>query len=249
MLGPLLGPTLGPLLGSVILSNLDWPWLFWILLIICSIDIIGAIFFLRETYVPVLLSKRKKELESSEGGEYYFEGEDDRSLKEKLAQAVQRPIRILFTQPIVLTMASYQALLFATAYSLYTQFESIYGEGYGFSTFQVGLVYLGPGLGFLTAVWFLVPRIGTVYNSLTKKNNGESKPEYRLPVANVGAILIPISLFWFAWTVQFHVHVRNPHTILQYLLTHLLVVHHNPTNLLLRNWTSCNLQLSAELLH
>lgn len=210
MLGPLLGPTLGPLLGSIILSNLDWPWLFWILLIICSVDIVGAIFFLRETYVPVLLSERKKELERSKGGKYYFEGEDDRSLKEKLAQAVQRPIRILFTQPIVLTMASYQALLFATAYSLYTQFESIYGEGYGFSTLQVGLVYLGPGLGFLTAVWFLVPRIGTVYNSLTKKHNGESKPEYRLPIANVGAILIPISLFWFAWAVQFHIHVSIP---------------------------------------
>lgn len=248
LLGPLLGPTIGPLLGSVILSNLDWPWLFWILLIICSVDIAGAIFFLRETYVPVLLSKRKNELERSNGGNYFFEGEDNRSLKEKLAWAVQRPIRILFTQPIVLTMASYQALLFGTAYSLYTQFESIYGEAYGFSTLQVGLVYLGPGLGFLTAVWFLVPRIGTVYNSLTKKHNGESKPEYRLPIANVGAILILISLFWFAWTVQFHVHVSITHSP-RYFLMWIVVVHHNPANIFLRNWTGCNIQLSPKLLH
>ncbi|KAF8866390.1 MFS general substrate transporter [Acephala macrosclerotiorum] len=206
LLGPLLGPSLGPLLGAIILNNLDWPWLFWITLIICSVSIAGTFFFLRETYVPVLLQQRKKELERSEGGEYYFEGEDDRSLKEKLAQAIQRPVWVLFTQPIVLTMAAYQALLFAITYSLYTQFESIYGEdGYGFSTLQVGLMYLGPGLGFLVAVWFLVPRIGSVYNSLTKKHNGESKPECRLPIANVGAILIPISLFWFAWAVQFHV--------------------------------------------
>jgi hypothetical protein len=91
-------------------------------------------------------------------------------------------------------MAGYQALIFATMYSLYTQFQSIYGEKYGFNTSQVGLVYLGPGLGFLFA-WFLVPRIDTVYNQLTKKNNGESKPEYRLPLANVGAVLIPTSLF------------------------------------------------------
>jgi hypothetical protein len=54
-------------------------------------------------------------------------------------------------------------------------------------------------------VWFLVPKIDTVYNRLSEKHN-ESKPEYRLPIANIGSILIPVSLFWFAWTVEFHVH-------------------------------------------
>jgi hypothetical protein len=103
-------------------------------------------------------------------------------------------------------MASYQALIFATTYSLYTQFQAIYGEMYGFSTLHVGLVYLGPGLGFLFAVWFLVPRIDTIFNHLTKNHNSEAKPEYRLPLANIGSLLIPISLFLFAWTVEFRVY-------------------------------------------
>jgi MFS family permease len=198
LLGPLLGPTIGPLLGGIILNELDWQWLFWILLAICSAVVTMAFFFLKETYSPVLLSNHKKHLESTEGGRYYFEGEDNRPLKTKLWQSVQRPLRILFTQPIVMVMASYQALIFATTYSLYTQFEPIYGKGYGFSTLQVGLVYLGPGIGFLVAVWFLVPRIDTVYNALTKKHNGISKPEYRLPLANIGAVLTPVTLLWFA---------------------------------------------------
>lgn len=222
LLGPLLGPTIGPLLGGIILNKLDWQWLFWILLIICSAVVTMAFFFLKETYSPVLLSNHKKHLESTEGGRFFFEGEDDRPLKIKLWQSVQRPLRILFTQPIVMVMASYQALIFATTYSLYTQFEPIYGKGYGFSTLQVGLVYLGPGIGFLVAVWFLVPRIDTIYNALTKKHNGISKPEYRLPLANIGAILTPVTLLWFAvnslssklyiltniikWTIQYHVH-------------------------------------------
>jgi MFS family permease len=206
LLGPLLGPTVGPLLGGIVLSNLEWPWLFWIFLIICGLAVTGAFLFLRETYVPVLLKQRKKELERTEGGHYYMEDEDNRPMATKLAQSIRRPLRILFTQPIVMTMAAYQALLFATSYSLYTQFESIYGVEYGFSTIQVGLVYLGPGLGFLSAVWFLVPRIDTVYNALTKKHNGEAKPEYRLPLTNVGSVLIPISLFIYAWTVEYHVH-------------------------------------------
>lgn len=72
-------------------------------------------------------------------------------------------------------------------YSLFTNLQDIYGNPpYNFSTTQVGLLYLGPGLGFLVAVWFIVPRIDTIYNKMTERNNGESKPEFRLPLANVG---------------------------------------------------------------
>lgn len=173
---------------------------------ICGTAVLGAFFFLRETYVPAILAKRKRTLEAEESTKYYYEGEDTRPLRKKLTQSFKRPLRILFTQPIVITMAAYQALLFAITYSLYTQFQSIYGGLYGFTTLQVGLVYLGPGIGFLSAVWFLVPRIGTLYNSLTKKHNGIAKPEYRLPLANLGSVLIPASLFVFAWTTEYHVH-------------------------------------------
>jgi predicted MFS family arabinose efflux permease len=116
-----------------------------------------------------------------------------------------RPLRILM-QPIVLVMSTYQALIFGTTFSIYTNMQPIYGDNYGFSTEKVGLLYLGPGLGFLTAVWFLVPRIDSVYNNLAARNGGKAKPEYRLPLANIGAVFIPISLFWFAWTVELHAH-------------------------------------------
>lgn len=54
---------------------------------------------------------------------------------------------------------------------------------------------MGPGTGFLMAVWFVVPHIDTIYNKLAERNKGEAKPEYRLPLANVGALAIPIALF------------------------------------------------------
>jgi hypothetical protein len=87
--------------ASDILGHLKWPWLFWILLIICGASVTGGFFFLQETYDPVLLAQPKKELEREEGGSYYFKGEDERPLKAKLWQSIQRPLRILFTQPIV----------------------------------------------------------------------------------------------------------------------------------------------------
>lgn len=205
LLGPLLGPTLGPLFGGLIVQRLDWRWIFWILTIVCTVNVTAAYFLLKETYPPVILAKRRARCESEEetSNKYSFEGEDTRPLYIKLRYSLTRPLRILM-QPIVFTMSVYQALLFGTTYSIYTNMQPIFQGEYGFSTEQVGLLYLGPGLGFLFAVWFLVPRIDTIYKRLTARNNGKAFPEYRLPLANIGAVFIPISLFWFAWTVQAH---------------------------------------------
>ncbi|KAJ9669199.1 hypothetical protein H2201_000550 [Coniosporium apollinis] len=208
LLGPLLGPTLGPLFGGIIVQRLGWRWIFWVLTIICGVNTLVGYFFLKETYAPVILAQRKARYEQSEesgGKRYSYEGEDTRPLTSKLATSLKRPVKI-FMQPIVAIMSLYQALLFSTTYSLYTNFEDIYSGSYGFNTEQVGLLYLGPGSGFLIAVWFLVPKIDVVYNKLAERHEGKAKPEYRLPLANIGAVFIPTALFWFAWTVHFRVH-------------------------------------------
>lgn len=173
------------------------------LAIVCGINTLAGFFFLRETYAPVILAARMRDLENDGGrrGRYRFAGQDTRPLSSRLATAFSRPVRI-FIQPIVLTLSLYQALIFGTTYSLYTNFEAIYSGIYGFNTEQVGLLYLFPGVGFLIAVRLIVPRIDNVYNALTRRNNNISKPEFRLPLANIGAFLVPASLFWFAWTVE-----------------------------------------------
>jgi len=171
--------------------------------------------FLTETYAPVLLSRRKIQLQQDERelngnmptkSMYFIKDEDERSLPTKLRHSLRRPL-VIFAQPIVMTMSIYQALLFGTTYSIYTNIEKIFShEPYDFDSRQIGLLYLGPGLGFLTAIWFLVPKIDVVYNRLTERNNGQELPEFRLPLANIGAVLIPASLFAFAWTVEYRLH-------------------------------------------
>jgi multidrug resistance protein len=212
LLGPLLGPTLGPLLGGVIVTRLGWRWVYYILTIICGVNTGIGYLFLRESYAPVLLARRKERLlqenDQSDGVKmhYHFDGEDGRPIRRKLLDSMKRPF-VIFIQPIVLTMSMYQALIFGTTYSIYTNMQKIYSEEpYNMNSEQIGLLYLGPGLGFLTSVRFLVPKIDTVFNRLTEKNGGKSLPEYRLPLANIGSVLIPISLFWFAWTVEYKVH-------------------------------------------
>ncbi|KAJ9607440.1 hypothetical protein H2200_008513 [Cladophialophora chaetospira] len=211
LLGPLLGPTLGPLIGGVIVTRLGWRWIYWFLTIVCAINTAIGYFLLRESYAPVLLARQKADLvQQDDSGskkiKYHFDGEDGRPLSKKLLTSMKRPF-VIFIQPIVLTMSLYQALIFGTTYSIYTNMQNIYAEEpYNFSSEKIGLLYLGPGLGFLTCVRFIVPRIDTVFNKLTEKNGGKSQPEYRLPLANIGSVLIPASLFWFAWTVEYRTH-------------------------------------------
>lgn len=180
-----------------------------ILTIVCAMNTAVGYFFLQETYVPVLLGQRKRQLEeeSDEDIKYHYEGEDLRPLSTKVGQSMKRPL-VIFAQPIVLTMSLYQALIFGTTYSIYTNMQSIFSDApYNLNSEQVGLLYLGPGLGFLVAVRGLVPRIDTIFNELTDRNDGVSKPEFRLPLAIFpGSVLIPAGLISFAWLVEYRVH-------------------------------------------
>lgn len=76
---------------------------------------------------------------------------------------------------------------------------------YGFNTGLAGLTYIGLGVGFMIAVVFGIPQIDRLYNKLADtRGNGVGKPEYRIPVANIGAVCVPVGLFWYGWSVERH---------------------------------------------
>lgn len=203
----LTGPSIGPFFGGLINEYLNWRWTFGVLTIICSVNTLAGFLFLKESYAPTILAARKAEYERTSSTMYSYAGEDIRPLHIRVLYSMQRPLKILFAQPIVLTMATYQAILYGTMYALYTSYPTIFGsDPYWFSSLQVGLLYLAPGFGSLFAVVALIPRIDTIYNRLARKHNGVGKPEFKLPLANLGSILVPLSLLWFGWCIQHQRH-------------------------------------------
>lgn len=48
----------------------------------------------------------------------------------------------------------------------------------------------------------VIVSIDPIYNYLSRKNNDDGVPEYRLAFANIGAVLLPVSLFMFGWTIE-----------------------------------------------
>lgn len=203
--GPLLGPTLGPLIGGLIVGSMHWRWIFWVLLMISAVITTVIYFFLPESNATVILQQRKNRLQSQNPDkEYVVEGVSDLTLFQKVKQNSTRAVRILLTQPIVAILSLYQAIIFSSLYSLYAQYETIWSSPpYNFTQTQVGLAYLGPGTGFVIMAIISIIFIDKIYNYLSRRNNNDGFPEYRLPLANVGALFLPISLFWFGWTIDY----------------------------------------------
>lgn len=206
LLAPLLGPSIGPLIGGLIVSSASWRWIFWLLFGLAALASTVAYFFLHETRANTILKHRKTSLEQHHPNtQYFIEGDTNQGLLPKIASNSTRAIKILTTQPIVLTMSLYQALVFSSMYSLYATYPKIWSAApYNFSKSEVGLAYLGPAVGFIITSVFIVYYIDRLFTYLSELNDDDGQPEYRLPMATIGAVLLPISLFWLGWTVETH---------------------------------------------
>lgn len=158
LLGPLLGPTIGPLLGGSIEGSTHWRWIFGVTGILAGVVTLVCFFFLYETRAVTILEQNKKRLErENPGKKYVVEGTSEQGLSSKIASNSTRAVKILVRQPIVSTMSLYQALVFSSMYSLYSQFTTIWSSPpYEFTKKQIGLTFLGPALGFIICAVFIV---------------------------------------------------------------------------------------------
>jgi len=184
-------------------ESFSWRYIFWLMFFLSSLNTILCTVFLQETYAPILLARKAAALQKKTGKPCRPAISDPgASLPLRIYSAIQRPVRILFLQPIIFIMAVYMSLIYGILYILFTTFPQVYEGIYGFSPGITGLTYLGIGIGYVLAVLFGIPQIDKQYRQLTASNNGIPRPEFRIPVANVGAVCIPLSLLWYGWSVQ-----------------------------------------------
>lgn len=162
---------------------------------------------MRESYAYVLLKRKTKRLQKETG---------NTNLKSRLATgtapvehfkvSIVRPIKMLFRSAIVFLLSLYMSTIYSYIYLLFTTFPRVFEGRYGFSNGSVGLVYLGLGIGCFISLVFCATVSDRLAAYLTKRNGGESKPEYRIPVMLVGAIAVPIGLFMYGWSAEEEVH-------------------------------------------
>jgi multidrug resistance protein len=211
-IGVLFGPTMGPVIGGFISQRAGWRWCFWVLLITGSIfsTFIGVLY--PESNHVVLLDRKtarlRKELNRPELLNILTHKKNAAELQRStiLKHGLIRPLKLLFTSPIVFLLSLYMSFVFGLLFLLLTTITQVYIQTYGWSPEMCGLSFLGVGLGNFLGIAFVARTSDATIVRLTKRNNGVYEPEFRLPTCVFFGFLIPISFFWYGWTTYYHVH-------------------------------------------
>ncbi|OJK02114.1 hypothetical protein ASPACDRAFT_24706 [Aspergillus aculeatus ATCC 16872] len=213
-LAPLLGPAVGPIAGGFIAENTTWRWVFYATSIADAMIQFAGLFFLRETYAPVILRKRAQRLRKETSDEAYQTEHEraNRTLGEVMRSALMRPFRLLGTQPIVQLLALYLAYIYGTMYLVLATFPTLWTspEYYHESTGIGGLNYISLGLGFWLGSQLCAPLNDRIYRRLKARSGGVGRPEFRVPLLYLGAVLVPAGLFFYGWTAETHRHWIAP---------------------------------------
>jgi hypothetical protein len=99
------------------------------------------------------------------------------------------------------------SFLLAILYLFFEAFPLVFKNNHGFDLQDIGLSFIGLGIGEVGGLLLSGPVVKGLTNWFLQGKNREEelrKPEFRLIPAMLGAILVPIGMFWFAFTVAFH---------------------------------------------
>ncbi|THY01232.1 MFS transporter [Aureobasidium pullulans] len=211
-LAPCLGPAVGPLVGGFLGENEGWRWVQGLLAIFAGVLWIAGSLIVPETYAPVLLRRRAEELSKRTGMVYMTKFDIERgpiSAKQMVSTVLVRPWILLFTEPIVLLLSIYIAIIYGTLYLLFAAFPIVFQLHRGWSEGIGGLAFLGVAVGMFSAIGFSLYS-HKWYMAAAAKNGGLAPPEARLIIGMVGSVALPIGMFWFAWSNGPSVHWISP---------------------------------------
>jgi len=124
------------------------------------------------------------------------------------SRALSRPIRFLFTNPVVASVSSFAGYSYSLLYFLLVSLPLLFGtEGsgslftYHFDPIESGLSNLGLVAGFWAAGIFQMQAQTIIYRRLSKKH-GEGRPEYRLLPMMLSVFMFPVGLLWYGWSAE-----------------------------------------------
>ncbi|EME38931.1 hypothetical protein DOTSEDRAFT_75587 [Dothistroma septosporum NZE10] len=210
---PLLGPAIGPIAGGFVAQYSTWRWVFWSTSIAAAFIQVLGIFFLQETYAAAILAKKKKMLIKITGNEDLYTEFDNpsRTFLNHCGVAFKRPFILLFTQPIVQILSLYIFYVYGVLYLVLASFPTVWTQVYNETNKGIaGLNYISLGLGFFIGTQIAAKFADKIYKNLKAKNNGIGRSEFRVPLMFPGAVMVPVGLFIYGWTAQYHTHWIGP---------------------------------------
>ncbi|KAL1994836.1 hypothetical protein VTN49DRAFT_1023 [Thermomyces lanuginosus] len=180
-----LATEVGPISGVSIVDDHDWRWSFWLTAMLLGVCWL-ALLFVPETYAPEI-HRRALRLPRSDW-------------RRQLKVSFTRPLHMLFVEPVILPTAAIVTVGQIVIFAFYAAYPIILMEVYDFSNYSIGLAFLPLMVGSL----FCLPILSIVQKRRIK--HLPLQPEQLMPAAFASGVLMPVGLFWFAWTARSSIH-------------------------------------------
>ncbi|KAL7626017.1 MFS siderochrome iron transporter 1 [Parahypoxylon ruwenzoriense] len=205
---PFLGPSIGPIAGGFLGVGGGWRWVEGLMAAFTGLLWIICSLLVPETYAPILLRRRAEKLSKITGKVYVSKldaGRPRKTIGQEFKVALSRPWILLFREPIVALTSLYMAIVYGTLYMMFAAFPIVFQVQRGWSPGIGGLAFLGVAVGMMGAVFYSMYD-NARYGKVAAASGGHAAPEARLPPALIGSVLLPVGLFWFAWTNGPNIH-------------------------------------------
>ncbi|KAJ5654897.1 MFS multidrug transporter [Penicillium lividum] len=196
------GPVAGPIVGEFVAkSYLGWRWTQYIIVITGFSFFVIGLLIMPETYAPVILQKRAKAIRFDTRNWAVRAKADERQINMRSIVEVycKRPFAMLFSEPILLLVTLYMALIYGILYLFFTAYPISFEEKRGWATGVGALPFIAITVGVVMGSSIIVYLTKTRL-AVNFKKNGKILPEERLPAMIIGGVMLPIGLFWWAWT-------------------------------------------------
>ncbi|QKX55516.1 uncharacterized protein TRUGW13939_02609 [Talaromyces rugulosus] len=199
------GPALGPVIGAALVVNphLGWRWAAYVQAIWGFVIFLLTFFCLPEVYPLVLLKRKAQNLRKETNDSRFYHPHEHLKLDVQsiMTKQLARPLKMLFTEPIVTCVSFYAAFVYGVMYLALELFPIVFKQTRGWSPVVSALPFLGLLIGVVSSVGVNVYNQHR-YNQISRAANGIAVPEARLPPMIFGGIFFVAGLFWFGWTAS-----------------------------------------------
>lgn len=204
------GPFIAPIVGEYIAASyLGWRWTLYLPAILGFANLSLMLLFLHETFAPIILAKKARQLRHRTGNCAIHANHDkmELDLRAIARKYLTKPLRMLVTEPVVFLVSLYMSFIYGLVYALLKAYPYVFSHVYKMPIGVRSLPFLGLLMGILLALLFILSQHQT-YICKLERNDGKVVPEWRLGPALVGAVVFPIGLFWYVYPCRY-IHITD----------------------------------------
>lgn len=199
-----IGPSLGPVISGFVELKENWRWNFYVLLWLGAITEI-LMFTIPETLPSVVLLNKARRIRAAkipglEDVKAPVES-TDRTLGTIFRISLTRPWKLL-VDPISFLVAIYLSVVYALLYMLFTIYPIVFQQKRGWNAGVGELPLIGTVVG--AVLGGILIFIVSAHDRKKLLAGHKGRAEDRLPVAMLGGIMFPVTMFWFAWTAEYN---------------------------------------------